>query len=224
MILINNKIGSFYVIFILISLLVGMIYMYINLKKINSNKNVYLYLIMFLTFSLFFGKILGHISDIDNSSLLTSGLSSYGGLIGIILASIIFELIVPLNKRLIKLSIIVLPLMYSIGKIGCLLEGCCHGIEYSSFMSIKYIDNNVSYFPIQLVESIVFLILFIFLNKFKNNKNITYIALLVCSLSKFLLDFLRYEHNLFSITNIISIIIILVSIVLLFRRKTMSKT
>ena len=198
--------------------------MYVNLRKINSNKNVNLYLFMFLTFSIFFGKVLGHISNIDSSSLLTSGLSSYGGLIGIILASIIFELIVPLNKKLIKLSIIVLPLMYSIGKIGCLLEGCCHGIEYSSFMSIKYIDSNVSYFPIQLVESIVFFILFIFLNKYKNKKNIIYITLLVCSLSKFLLDFLRYEHNLFSITNIISIIIILVSIVLLLKRKIMSKT
>ena len=44
--------------------------------------------------------------------------------------------------------------MYSIGKIGCLLVGCCYGIEYSGPFSIVY---NYSYsdivgvrlFPIQ---------------------------------------------------------------------------
>ena len=189
--------------------------MFINIKRITNNKTVYLYLIMFIVTSLFFGKFFGYLSDINNSNLFTSGLSSYGGLFGIILSSIIFEYIYPLDKKLIKLSIIVLPLMYSIGKIGCFLAGCCYGIKYTGLFSIRYINSNVSYFPIQLVESIIFFILFLILNKNKEKKHILYISILVCSLSKFFLDFLRSEHNIFSITNIFSILLIIISIILL---------
>jgi len=217
MLVIDNNSFPYYVIFITLSIIAGLIYMYLNIKKISNNKNVYLYLVMFLVFSLFFGKLFGYLCDIKNTNIITSGLSSYGGLFGIILASIIFEYIMPLDKKLIKLSIIVLPLMYSIGKIGCLLQGCCYGIEYNGFLSINYINSSVSYFPVQLVEAVVFLIIFIIANKYKNKNNIVPLTILICSLAKFLLDFLRYEHNIFSLTNIFGIILIVISIILIIR-------
>ena len=213
-IVINNKLFPFYIVFIFLSILIGSIYMAINIKKITNNKIVYLYLILFILTSLLFGKFFGYISNYKNTNLFTSGLSSYGGLSGIILSSIIFELIFPLDKKLIKTSIIALPLMYSIGKIGCFLTGCCHGIIYKGLFSIKYIDSTNTYFPIQILETIVFFILFIILNKNKDKKNIIYISLFSCSLAKFILDFLRYEHNIFSLTNIFSILIMVISIIL----------
>lgn len=53
------------------------------------------------------------------------------------------------------------PLMYSIGKIGCFLSGCCEGFVYNGIGSVSYnyVPNptGLSYFPIQIIESITFL-------------------------------------------------------------------
>ena len=59
-------------------------------------------------------------------------------------------------------------------------------------------------------------------NKFKNKKNILLITICSCAISKFSLDFLRYEHinRLITFNQIFSIIIILI---ILIKRKIDSK-
>ena len=85
---------------------------------------------------------------------------------------------------------------------------------------------NIKLFPIQIVETITFLIIFFILHKLRNNKYIIYITIIICALSKFLLDFLRYEHikKVISTNQIFSLILISITIILLIYKKVSNKT
>ena len=156
---------------------------------------------------------------------MTAGLSAYGGLIGVVIASIIFEQILSTDKKIIKYTILSLPLVYGLTKIGCSIVGCCGGIPYDGIFKIKYMSDlneiNTWQFPIQIVEVIVFLIIFIICHKFKNNKYINYITLILVAVFKFLLDFLRYDHVNILITRnqIFSIILVVITIVIFILNK-----
>ena len=213
---------SLYTPIIIVSIIVGMIYIYKNLKNEGVKKNnILLFFIMYISFALIFGKMYTMIIS-DDINILTSGLSSYGGLIGVVLASIIFELMLPLKGVVKKYSIISLPLVYGLSKIACFISGCCGGIPYDGLFKVKYPHMlNIWQFPIQIVETIVCLIVFFICSRLKNNKNINYIVLILVSIIKFSLDFLRYDHIKISITSnqIFSIILLAVTIVVyLFNR------
>lgn len=214
----------FYGIIILISIVISLFYIYRMLKKENiNNKNIYLYILLYGLFAIVFGKLYTIITSNFKYNIIDAGLSSYGGLLGVLLASIIFELIVPTNKKILKYTIISLPLTYGIGKIACFIAGCCYGIPYNGIFNVIYRDGlNIPLFPIQLLESIVFIIIFIISNKLRNNKNVIYITILISILMKFLLDFLRYEHikRVVSVNQIFSIILLVVLIIVyIFNRK-----
>lgn len=207
----------FYGIIIVLSVLIGMIYVYVSLIKDNyKDKNIILYFLMYLTFAFILGKMYTLITDPNQTSFLKAGLSSYGGLVGVIVAAIIFEKILPADKKIIKYSTISLPLVYGLTKIACFIAGCCYGIPYKGIISVTYPDGlNIPLFPIQLVETISFLIIFIICHKLRNNKNIVYLTLILVSITKFLLDFLRYDHlnNLMTVNQIFSIMLLMVTII-----------
>ena len=182
---------NFYGIIIVLSMFVGMIYIY---KSNKTDKNIFLFFLMYISFAFILGKIFTIITT-EKDTLLTSGLSSYGGLIGVIVAALIYEKIIPRNNQIIKDSILSLPLTYAIAKIACFLAGCCYGIPYQGPLSVTYKDGlNISLFPVQVLETIVFVSIFLYVENHKNQKNIIYNTILLGSLSKFILDFLRYEH------------------------------
>ena len=114
----------------------------------------------------------------------------------------------------------VIPLMYAIGKIGCFLVGCCYGVEYSGPFNVVYnysldAPKGIHLFPIQLVETIVFTIIFLIINKIdKKNKRI-YLTFIICAISKFILDFLRFREisKILSINQIVSIIFLILGII-----------
>ena len=218
----------FYGIFIVLGILLGFIYIYKSLLKDGyKDKNIRLYILLYIAFSFVFSKIFTLITDNNTKSFLTAGLSSYGGLIGVILGAFIFEQILNTDKKIIKYSIISLPLVYGVSKIGCFMAGCCYGIPYNGFLSVIYPEGlNISLFPVQLLESITFILLFIILNKYKNSKNIIYITIILSAILKFILDFLRYEHITKTITTnqIVSIIIILITILILPVSRKLTKT
>lgn len=202
---------------IIFSIIIGSIYIYQSLKteKLNT-ENIKLYIIMYIVFSLLFGFMY------DNIIYKKFGLSSYGGAIGVITAAIIFEMISPSNKLILKYTILSLPLVYGLSKISCFISGCCYGIPCNCIISVIYKDRiDTPLFPIQLIESIVFILLFLILNKYKSNKKIIYYTIVTSSTLKFVLDFFRYNHlnNLITINQILSIIFdIFVVIILIYKK------
>ena len=206
----------FYGIIIVFSIIIGMVYIYHNLIKHNyKNKQILLYFIMYISFAFVCGKIYT-VFAYGEDNILTAGLSAYGGLIGVVIASIIFEKILSTDGKIIKYTILSLPLVYGLTKIGCSIVGCCGGIPYEGIFKVKYTDSlNIWQFPIQIVETIVFLLIFFICHFISKNKNTDYIVLLLVSFFKFMLDFLRYEHINILITKnqIFSVLLLLATII-----------
>lgn len=226
-IIINRSKFNFYGFFIVLSIILSIIYIYYFLKKEKVEKRlILLSVILAIPFILVGGKYLTILTSKGKVNLITAGLSSYGGAIGLILSSIIYEKIT--NEKKTKTAYILsLPLMYGISKLGCFFVGCCYGIRYDGIFSVKYPHlHSYTVFPVQLLETITFLMIFIILNiiyKKTKSKNIIWYTILLSALGKFLLDYLRYSHANISISvnQIISIFFIIISIVFIIvnRRK-----
>lgn len=204
----------FYGIIIVFSIIIGMGYIYYNLRKeIHKNKQILLYFIMYVAFAFICGKIYTVLAY-GEKNFFTAGLSAYGGLVGVVIAAIVFEKILFTNGKIIKYTVLSLPLVYSLTKIGCSIAGCCGGILYEGMFKIKYANGlNIWQFPIQIIETVAFLLIFIICQLLNKNKNINYIVLILVTIFKFLLDFFRYDHmNTFITKNqIFSIMLLLIT-------------
>ena len=221
--MIINKINfPIYGIIILISLIIGIIFNYIFLKnnKVQNQKNI-LFLALLFIYAFFGGIIFNSIINF-NLETINIGLSSYGGAIGILICSIIFEKMNNSNGIYIKSAVLSLPLIYSISKLACFFSGCCYGIPYNGLFSVVYTEGlNITLLPIQMIESIAFIIIFIMCYLNNKNKNIISTTILLSAISKFVLDFFRYSHlnEVISVNQIVSIIFIIISIVFIFSKK-----
>lgn len=215
--MIINKIDfPMYNIIVILSVLIGIIYILLSLYNDKLlNKKIIIFIIMFFIFSFFGGKLYTYILYDYGTSLLKSSLSSYGGLAFGIIAAIIYEKLFK-EKNVIKYTILSLPLIYSFTKIACAINGCCYGIKYDGFLSVTYPHvMNESLFPVQFLEVIVFFGLFIILNTNKNRKDIEYITLLLISVLKYLVEFLRFERiNVINQNQIFSIILFSITLLL----------
>lgn len=157
------------------------------------------------------------------------GFSSLGGVIGGLIMLYLYSLLVKKNyKYMLILFMPSIPLMYAIGKIGCFVAGCCYGIPYDGIGHIVYHSSevallNTNLFPIQIVETIIFLIIFIYvISRYYKNKfsiKLIMIEIIVCGIAKFLLDFLRYEHTVKLITSnqIMCLLLVIFSSIYLIR-------
>jgi len=205
-----------YGIIIVFSIIIGMLYIYLNLKKDGyKNKQILLYFIMYIAFAFICGKMYTVLAYGEND-ILSAGLSAYGGLIGVVIGSIVFERILPTDGKIIEYTILSLPLVYGLTKIACFIVGCCGGIPYDGIFRIKYVDVlNIWQFPIQIAETIIFLLIFIVCHFLKKNNNINYIVMILVSTFKFLLDFLRYDHinTLITRNQMFSIILLFITII-----------
>jgi prolipoprotein diacylglyceryltransferase len=215
-----------YGIIIVLSVLIGLIYIAYHLKKDGyTNNQLILYFVMYAMCAFVFGKMYT-VFAYGDKDFLSAGLSSYGGLFGVVIASVIFDKIIKVKSSLVEYSILSLPLIYGLTKIACSIVGCCSGIPYEGIFKIKYLgEMNIWQFPVQITEVIVFIILFLVVNHFKDKKYINYITLMLVSLFKFALDFLRYDHvkELITKNQIFSIFIIVIAIVLFiieYKKKT----
>ena len=87
------------------------------------------------------------------------------------------------------------PFAHGIGRIGCMLAGCCHGMPYSGPMAVPDALTGVTYFPVPLLEAVVnCLIGFYLVHLSKNGKRVNemlWVYLISYSVARFLLEFLR---------------------------------
>lgn len=211
--IINRVSSKIYMLLIIFSVLVGILYILLSLynEKLLKKKTILLFILIFIM-SVVCAKLFSVVITGFKISFKDASLSSYGALLGVLVSSIIYEMIFPENGKIIKYSTIALPIMYSFGKIACLFRGCCYGIDYNGILSITYNHLSKPVFPIQLLEIVVFFLLFIYSNTNKNRKDITYITILFISIFKYLGEFLRYDFSPFNANQTFSIILFIITL------------
>lgn len=207
---------STYILIIGIAFLISFIVFYkISKKNYIKLDIIYIYVINIMGFAIG-SKLMSLISnniEITIYNFINSGYSFLGGVLGSIL-------VVALYCKRYKLDFInilsnftvIYPLIYSISKIGCFLNGCCYGI-----INI----NDINYkFPLQLVDSTIMLILFLML-LVKSNKQTTLVISTFFSIFyivRFLEDYFREFRNIvifnFSLEQILCGMIIITSVVI----------
>ena len=171
------KISTFtfpmYNLWILIALIVAGLFVYKNLRDNRiPRKIVILTLFLSLVSIVVGGKLFAFFTNERAVDFKTSTISSYGSVIGLILFLILFTKIYKWNSNTIFTTyLLTAPLMYSVSKIGCFFVGCCLGIPYDGIFRVEYnnVRTNSRAFPIQLLETIVFAVIFIVCNKLYKN-------------------------------------------------------
>ena len=164
---------------------------------------------------------------LDIIKVWQGGLVFYGGFIAAVLYALLYCKYKKINiKRLADIFAPALALGHSFGRIGCLLSGCCYGKETHCFISV----NNR--YPTQIFEAVGNLIIFFILHKLykKSHKDghVFLLYLIFYSVLRFSIEFFRGDDrgSFFlglSPAQNISIVILLVAVVLLFKNKKLGK-
>ena len=172
----------------------------------------------------------------DFNFLYNVGLVFYGGLVGGIIGAVIAVRWQGLDTGTVERCVVpVIPLGHAIGRIGCLLAGCCYGLEYTGPLAVKntLISPEKTYFPIQAVEAFFNLGIFVYLlwyaRKKRNNYHILCVYLLVYAVLRFILEFyrgdlIRGSFSALSTSQWISILLFVVSILGLYLTGEKKKT
>ncbi|MBD5442044.1 MAG: hypothetical protein HDR34_01345 [Treponema sp.] len=163
-----------------------------------------------------------------------AGLVYYGGLFGGVFFYCIGVRTLFRNQYdagLINSFAVSIPLFHVFGRLGCLFAGCCYGKEYHGYGHINYIRDCITMetFPVQLLESIMELSIFCFMLvtyciTVKNaNKNMLVMYFILYSIGRFFMEFLRGDGNrgffgLLSFSQIVSIVVFVISIFLFLKR------
>ncbi|MBE6934519.1 MAG: prolipoprotein diacylglyceryl transferase [Ruminococcaceae bacterium] len=140
------------------------------------------------------------------------GIVFYGALIGGVFGALLGCRIAKCNTGAIIRSIVpYIPLGHGIGRIGCILGGCCYGFAgYTGPLAIYYPHHHtgaqpgVGYFPVQLVEAFINIFITIFLVRFekkcKRAWDVLFAYLASYAVVRFCLEYLRGDaiRGLFS--------------------------
>ena len=223
---------SIYDLMITLALVFNILFIVFNYRKYNLKfRDVILLLLIENIFIVLGGKFFTFLDEFPKygfKEILDLWFTSYGNMIGAFIGIIVYSLIFKKDMTaLLTLGGLPLPMVYAIGKIGCFTAGCCYGINYAGFGKVIYTSSNqaplnVSLFPIQLVEALIFAGIFFYFyhkceKKRKTNRlslNDTFFLLIAISISKFGLDYLRSSSNnaFLSFNQKISIVLFIVGI------------
>lgn len=170
-------------------------------------------------------KALQEMSQGNFSCFTEGGLVFYGGLIGGIGGAYIGAAIAK-EKLTSYIDTVVpcVPLGHAFGRLGCFLGGCCYGMPYEGFGSVTFpaVGVNHGVFPVQLVEMVINIGIFVYLIHFTKKERGKYAVLFVYmglyGVSRFLLEMLRGDSirgiaNGLSTSQWISIALIIVSLI-----------
>lgn len=160
-------------------------------------------------------------------SFIGGGIVFYGGLIGGIAGGFLGARIARAKAGHLLCAIVpYIPLGHAVGRIGCLLAGCCYGMEYTGPLAVYYPNSilNVSpdqgYFPVQPLEAgvnVLICLLLLQIRKHIRDKGLLLpIYLMLYSVCRFSLEFLRGDRHRgiyfgLSLSQWISVGILLVS-------------
>lgn len=180
-------------------------------KRLSLPQNVMILFISFI-FSFAFSKLFGCISGIYRDiglnqkisldSIMQTGIVYYGGLFGLLFSYMTCLKMVHQYVEAINVLAVCIPLFHSVSRVGCFFGGCCYGKESNSLFTINYTTRELGEIitaqriPIQLIEAIFNLGIFLYLLKLIHsdnweNQHILKKYLLVYSIGRFIIEFLR---------------------------------
>lgn len=140
-----------------------------------------------------------YISSGDFSFLFNSGIVFYGGLIGGVVGGTVAARLMKMNFGTVEEIIIpCLPLGHAIGRIGCILAGCCYGFEYHGIFAVKneYAPGGEC-FPIQVAEvlfnMIIMHVLMRLLRKRRKSGVLLFTYLAMYAVMRFAAEFFRAD-------------------------------
>ncbi len=211
-----------YPIMIILAVVAGLIVFALNIKKEKNRDNIY-----WLFIAAFFGGTIGakipmlirNFDTLLNSRDIYSALSGrtvVGGLVGGIIAAIWTRKKLGIKKRFGNQFVPAVALAIAIGRVGCLLQGCCFGKTSKVAWAIDFGDG-VKRHPTQIYEIIFFLTWFVLslsLNKKDKMKEgiLFQFFILTYFIFRFLIEYIREEPvficNL-TLAQIASILIVL---------------
>lgn len=207
-----------------ISLFVSEIVINKKLKVMSFKDLIYSY-ILSVIFFLVFSKIFYIILELDFASFLDfiyndninstlkfifSGYSFIGGYLGIVLSSYIYSKIINTDfKKVLLIYTTSMIVMYSVLKIGCFIKGCCIGRNYTN---------------IQIVETILNMIMYIYLLLTFNNKSINILlgkSIIGFSMIRFIISIFRVYSTTYAfvVVEIICLILNVIGIKLITKKE-----
>ncbi len=149
----------------------------------------------------------------------------YGGLIGGTLGvTFVAKLLKIKVETLEACAVPYIPLGHAIGRIGCLLAGCCYGFPYQGVFAVstRFESEYKTFFPIQGVEAAANLVIMGALLRYTKHKRSTYSVLcaylLMYACLRFILEFfrgddIRGEFVTFSTSQWISLAVFMFSLI-----------
>ena len=145
-------------------------------------------------------EIVQHIAE--GNFKVFGGLVFYGALIGGILGGLLGVYLARMDLLTTERIIIpYIPIGQAVGRIGCLLAGCCYGIEYAGPFAVYYQSSiagalpQQGYFPVQILEALlnvcIYLILIRISRRTKYKFELLSVYLILYGIIRFLLELLR---------------------------------
>ena len=190
---------SFYSPIVLLSIGIGMLAACVLMRKSGVSKNAVIYT-MLLTF-VFILTVSFMVSIILTGDIRRVGFVGAGGALGLIVGAVISAFIMGEDKiNSLVPWVLAAPLMYGLSKIACHISGCCYGIPYEGPGRVIYASKGMEgYFPIQLLEVITFVVIFviglvIYLKNENNRILSARIVIIMSAVFKIGLEYLRFSH------------------------------
>ena len=187
-----------YGIIVLTSILIGIVVAAVMMIRSGAKKETVLYTSMLAFVSIIICSF--GLSTILYQDIRKVGFVAAGGAVGLLIGVLISVLINhDHEKDTIVAWILVAPLMYGLSKIACHFAGCCYGIPYNGIFSVTYeTKEHISYFPVQLSETVIFLLIFfiglIMYRKVSKKMEAARVVLILSAIAKIGMDFLRDAH------------------------------
>ena len=190
---------SLYSPIVLLSIIIGIIMASLLMKKAGvTGKSIFYTDILVFVFIIVcsFMMSIALTGDIRRISFVAAG-----GAAGLILGTTLSIFII--SEKVIDTAaawVLVTPLMYGLSKIACFVSGCCYGIRYRGPFNVIYVaKGNDSFFPIQLLESIFFVIIFfigllLYLKLADKRLLVARLVVILSAITKIGLEYLRFNH------------------------------
>jgi phosphatidylglycerol:prolipoprotein diacylglycerol transferase len=215
---------SSYAFFVASGLVVGLgVYFYEAKRQHRMNENGFM-----IAFGALMGGTIGAkllvwamnyqylISRFPQWETLLSGRSIVGGLIGGSIGAIVTKRILKIKEKRGNLFAPAIALGVAIGRLGCFFQGCCYGKPTSLPWGVDFGDGIMRH-PTQLYESLFMLVMFVYLQRMKDDPRIQpgqlFKRLMISYfIFRFFIEFIRVEGEFifgFSVFQVIAIGVIM---------------